>query len=648
MASSLLLAFLALSPLTNAHSPSAAPNLNHLPSHNLNLTHRNIDLTHHTINSTQHNLNLTSAQHNINLNHQPLSTRNVAASAGHVAMAIDTTGSMGTYLGPLRTSIRRLLTTRPPSSPALPNLILSPFHDPFMGPVTSTTDAIDFLAALESLSFVGGGDCPEMSLSGALAALERVTTGGTLVVVTDASAKDAEKKEEVIVTALRKSVKVLFFLFDGLCGTGEPAYGEIADATGGQVLTGLGVEDVTKLGVLLEALLKGVRALLRVTPAGEGAVVDVTIGGGVGGRNVEVVEGMMKRGLVRRAFASTTVFSVDASVASLVVVVDGGRAVTVTRPDGTVVGATDSNAITVALSRGVVMVLTAPAPGRWIVSVADCEACSISVSGETSIFFDTFALTIGRDGPPAEIFVAGCRYWAVVGAIGTATGVVVEFRKPNGVFISATPLMAGVDGSMAFYGEVTVPTGPFQVYLNARDESGQFFQRALQGVFLVTSGTCPGVTGPGSSSSASVSPASSSASSAVSASSGVSATVSDVVSSTEVSVVSSLPPPDINGTFSATGSAGATLISGSVSATGSAAGETLPATRIVDSSIRPTSTIVETKFIFAPCRCRGKACADAPCAKTPAPAVETKVVIAPCGKPACAQQHDAVDSVTTV
>ncbi|KAK0658087.1 hypothetical protein B0T16DRAFT_402982 [Cercophora newfieldiana] len=597
-----LLATLALTPFCNAFVPPAPPSIIHAPIPQTDRTEV----------------------------HQQLRFRDATARP-NLAMAIDTTGSMGQYIRALRTEVRRIVTGSLGSTDAPPLLVLSPFHDPSTGPVTSTPDPIDFLAALDTLSASGGGDCPELSLAGALAALNRLETGGTLIVVTDASAKDAERKEEVIAAARLKHVKVLFFLFDNICGTGEPAYGEIATATGGQIFTGLTVEDATKVTALVDVLLKSnLVDFLRVEPEPSAALLNLTgvplnLTGLPAGRYSAPREVITGRALAKRAFLSTTVFVIDPSMSSVVLSVDGGREVTVTRPDGTVVQATDAGAQLLALSRGVVLILTAPIPGFWTVAINDCEACSVSVSGTASVFFDSFSLTIGRDGPPEQRPVGQCAYWAVVTTIGEVATVFVEFRRASGALISYARLTQGTPGTRAFYGEVTIPSEPFVVYLRAYNSDGFESLRVLPSLLEPATGACPGVTGPEESSTTSTT----SSTSSTSSSSTTAPPVSDT-SSVSVGVTASA-----NGTVTSTSSAiEATLIS---------------------ASIRPTSTIVETKFIFA--QCGKKACADPtttrtwdpcpdpPCRlQTPAPVL----VVAPCGKPACVQQHDGPDTVTTV
>jgi hypothetical protein len=587
--------------------------------------------------------------------YQQITTRDVAAGP-RLAMAIDTTGSMGGYIAALRTEVRRIVTGRIGTLDAPSLLVLSPFHDPGAGPVTSASDPIDFLAALDTLSASGGGDCPEQSLSGALAALNRLSEGGTLIVVTDASAKDANRKDEVIAAALLKRVKIVFFLFDNICGTGEPAYADIAMATRGQVLTGLTVVDAPKVATLVDVIIKrNLTEFARIAHTQNEPLVNLTAVGEPAARRVSSESITSRDLLVKRApFAATVILPVDTSVSSIVLTIDGGRNVTVTRPDGNVISGADANARLLTLSRGVIVVLTAPIPGAWMVSITDCDACSVSISGQASVYFDSWFLNESRDGAPIEDPFAGCPYWAVAGVLGDARDIFVEFKKPNGQPIISFPLTAAPPspGSRFYYGEVIIPNEQYQIYLRADDGT----LRIVTGVRTPRAGPCPAGAIPSGSFSVvpSVVPSSTSSAGVIS-----STPASTPASSAASSAIVSFPPP-VNGTTLDSASAGATATSPSSDTSVS----DITASPIA-ASICPTSTIVETKYIFA--QCRGKApcatthtwdpCPDPPCLATPAPVTVVAPYgkpacagAAPCGKPGCAdvEQNYAPDTVTSV
>ncbi|KAG8223339.1 hypothetical protein J437_LFUL001216, partial [Ladona fulva] len=101
-----------------------------------------------------------------------------------LAFIFDVTGSMkddwkGAISGGKRI-LSEFLTykTRP-----VKNFILVPFRDPDVGPVTNTENSDTFLEELNKLKINGGGDCPEMSVTGIIQALEAAEPYSYLYVV---------------------------------------------------------------------------------------------------------------------------------------------------------------------------------------------------------------------------------------------------------------------------------------------------------------------------------------------------------------------------------------------------------------------------------------------------------------------------------
>jgi len=98
---------------------------------------------------------------------------------------------------------------------------------------------IDELTALEqavnAIRANGGGDCPELGMIGILNALSLSDSDSNIIVLTDASPKDAYRQNEVITKANKLRVSVHFFLSRSGCGDFSP-YLQVANGTDGIVV----------------------------------------------------------------------------------------------------------------------------------------------------------------------------------------------------------------------------------------------------------------------------------------------------------------------------------------------------------------------------------------------------------------------------
>ena len=86
-----------------------------------------------------------------------------------------------------------------------------------MGPVTVTSDAQRAIDAVNNLTASGGGDCPELGMTGLYQALLRCLPETIIYYFSDADVKDEFRKNEVMSLAKEKKVKINFIL-TGSCG----------------------------------------------------------------------------------------------------------------------------------------------------------------------------------------------------------------------------------------------------------------------------------------------------------------------------------------------------------------------------------------------------------------------------------------------
>ncbi|XP_058625706.1 von Willebrand factor A domain-containing protein 7-like isoform X1 [Onychostoma macrolepis] len=168
-----------------------------------------------------------------------------------LAIVIDTTGSMSDEIeGAKRVSFSIIDSRR--GTPGEPSeYILVPFNDPDFGPLTRTTNADIFKERINSLSADGGGDEPEMCLSGLLLALAGAPPSSDIFVFTDAAATDLELKSTVLAMIESTRSTVTFMLTNVLLRRRRTAsqsqqfklrsdiqlYRDLAHASGGQAIT---------------------------------------------------------------------------------------------------------------------------------------------------------------------------------------------------------------------------------------------------------------------------------------------------------------------------------------------------------------------------------------------------------------------------
>ena len=101
--------------------------------------------------------------------------------------------------------------------------------------INNLTELAELKQAVNALNAFDGGDCPELGMTGILNALSLTNSFSNVILLTDASLKDKDKKEEVISEAVRKENFIHFFLSCDGCGDFTP-YLDVARETYGIVV----------------------------------------------------------------------------------------------------------------------------------------------------------------------------------------------------------------------------------------------------------------------------------------------------------------------------------------------------------------------------------------------------------------------------
>ncbi|XP_065121290.1 von Willebrand factor A domain-containing protein 7-like isoform X2 [Paramisgurnus dabryanus] len=180
-----------------------------------------------------------------------------------LAFVIDTTGSMSDDIEEAKRVSFNIIDSRIASAEKPSEYILVPFNDPDFGPLIRTRNAENFKEAISLLTADGGGDEPEMCLSGLQLALGGAPPSSDIYVFTDAGAKDFELESTIRAMIENTKSRVNFMLTKpflsrkkrdsqsqrSLTRISQPEiqlYRDLADVSGGQAI------EVTK-GTLSQA-----------------------------------------------------------------------------------------------------------------------------------------------------------------------------------------------------------------------------------------------------------------------------------------------------------------------------------------------------------------------------------------------------------
>ncbi|XP_040892810.1 von Willebrand factor A domain-containing protein 7 [Toxotes jaculatrix] len=385
-----------------------------------------------------------------------------------LCFVIDTTGSMSDDIAEAkRVSFdiidRKRGTQQEPSA-----YILVPFNDPGFGPLIMTTNADVFKDSINKLTASGGGDIPELCLSGLQLALTAAPPSSEIFVFTDAPAKDAHLKSTI--TALIESTKsvVTFMLTDVLASrrrrrsvqglsprtitqSEAQLYHDLAQASGGQAI------QVSKSDLSL--------ATSVIEDSSASAVVTV----------FQVVRNPGR--------PDNFTFTVDGSLRNMTAYITGAPALTFSFTSSTGVSQSSSQSngllasLTTAGNLRRLNLNTDNQTGLWQISVNSNSPYSVKVTGQSSVNF-IYNLVEAHEGAHGDFSLkegrplSGGNASLLISVTGSDTVNVTEVTLLD----SSGP--AEVNGSLQSMGSgnflVTfsgVPAGDFVVRLKGEDSS---------------------------------------------------------------------------------------------------------------------------------------------------------------------------------
>jgi len=374
-----------------------------------------------------------------------------------LAIAIDTTGSMGSIIDQVKNQALDLVDSRLDTDEEPSRYVLTPFNDPGVGPTTFTTDVDTFKNSIRSLFASGGGDCPELAMTGMLQALAETEEGGELFMFTDASAKDSGLAGNVSSLALSKQIRVYPFLF-GSCSPIDPGYILIANTSGGQLFF-LAPSEAGRVAQLAKLLVRSRTVdLLSVSDAG--------------------------------VAAKTYPFAVDSTVSQITISVSGTTTITIERPDGSFIADGQRGVSAVVLSSGMLLSVENPMTGGWTITTTSVGTFSVNVSGLSPLDVDSFRFVepfgrVGHDGVRPIAGLPTLDQEVLVDAKMTEGFKTAgfELRTKAGEKLMSLPLeLISRPPQNEFAGKVVLPNSSFLVYAVGTDSNGAEYQRVLAGL----------------------------------------------------------------------------------------------------------------------------------------------------------------------
>lgn len=139
-----------------------------------------------------------------------------------LSFAVDYSGSMSGEIKAVKEEIIQLVTSTIGSENEPSDYVLSLFNDPAnLNKAFIYTDGLEMINKISSVVVDGGGDCPELAAAGILKAIELSRKGSTVMVFTDADAKDEDRQGEVTAAALAKNIKITTVLTGNCSKTGR-------------------------------------------------------------------------------------------------------------------------------------------------------------------------------------------------------------------------------------------------------------------------------------------------------------------------------------------------------------------------------------------------------------------------------------------
>lgn len=412
-----------------------------------------------------------------------------------IAFVIDDTGSMSTDLAGVKSTVSSLVDSISAGNES-PRFGLWTFKDSttFRG---MTCDPSDMKAKVAPLFASGGGDCPEAANGAQLAAAQAIQKGGQIFVATDASAGDPQIAPTLLSVVQAKNINISVILTgnctsDSLLSPGISSEEFLADVTTNATPPVIPPGDLTALSSqrsfgALAALSGGM--LFRVTRTEFPQAADIILNR-TRPENADVLYAIDISGTGGKSYS----VPVDSALEDVTFVVSrlqatGTFTLTLKRPDGSIVAATDPGVSFTTISGVRAIRINDPADGNWTLGVAGTGKFVASVFGKSELNLTRFSFlqapVLQRPEvdftPLPGLPIAGETTTGEARVSGERSSVAFSLRNPDATEIA--PLALSEARENVFQGDVAAPPSDFLVYANGVDANGKSFQRVFRQFF---------------------------------------------------------------------------------------------------------------------------------------------------------------------
>ncbi|XP_055004640.1 von Willebrand factor A domain-containing protein 7-like [Boleophthalmus pectinirostris] len=383
-------------------------------------------------------------------------------SSKALCFVIDITKSMSDDIEAVKVVTNTIINTEVGTDNEPSVYILVPFSDPDVGPLTKTTDPQVFKRVINDLSPSGGGDEPELSLSGLQLALTTAPFNSEIFLFTDAGAKDTYLKSTVIALIERTQTVVNFLITDSistnrrrrspiprLAPMDSQLYKDLAQASGGLAIEVSKSDLSTASSIITEASISSVVTLLQTA------------------RSPGVTE--------------TFLFTVDETMTNVIVYTTGSSiSYTLTSPSGLNQIGTSGSLVTSSESVGNFQTLRLTVQtGEWKLKLSSTNPYTLKVIGKSpiDILVDFVQASQGLFGGYDTLETrpkAGVEGYLVVTLTGSDSATVTEVVLVEAQGSNIIPgVVQAVEGTFLVR-FATIPSGQFVVQVKGKDGPSVF------------------------------------------------------------------------------------------------------------------------------------------------------------------------------